>query len=203
MKRKKSAPVAPEWSYVVDAAEIGSAPERLSIEAGPEERAALARRFGVVSLESLAASLVVTRNSGLMAVHVEGRLKATLTQSCVVTSDPVQSTIEADVEGWFAEPGQAISFARARQEKLRQRGGEETPLLEEKDDPEPIEDGLIDVGELVAQFLSLAIDPYPHKEGVGYEYMEEEQAASQSSRRNPFAALKEWKEKRGQEDGEV
>jgi hypothetical protein len=42
------------------------------------------------------------------------------------------------------------------------------PFLDESEDPEPVIDGKIDAGELVAQYLSLAIDPYPRLEGEEY-----------------------------------
>ena len=37
----------------------------------------------------------------------------------------------------------------------------ELELLPEEEDPEPVVDGMIDVGELAAQFLLLGVDPYP------------------------------------------
>jgi hypothetical protein len=76
------------------------------------------------------------------------------------------------------------------------------PLLDEQDDPEPITDGKIDLGELVSQFLSLSINPFPHAPGV--ELPEEQEGdgpvrMSAGNAPNPFAALKDWKARRDTE----
>ena len=127
-------------------------------------------------------------------VHVSGSLTAKVTQLCVVTREPVQQEIETAVEGWFADTGEAVSLARARHEKQGRKMDADLPMLEEEDDPEPLVDGQIDLGELVTQHLSLAIDPYPHKEGVVFEQAEMPgKSAPPPVRRNPFAALKDWK----------
>jgi len=186
----------PEWSYLVDSEEIEGKPLEIKAEAGKEEKRALARRLGVISLESLSVDALFSRKKGSLVIHVKGTLRAELTQECVVTTDPVQSTTEEEFEGWFADPEQAVSFAKARQDKLQEKGQNELPVLREQEDPEPITDGQIDLGELVAQHLSLSINPYPHAEGVHYELGDDEiKAQPAESRQNPFAALKDWKEK--------
>jgi hypothetical protein len=38
---------------------------------------------------------------------------------------------------------------------------DEVSLALEEDLPEPIENGVIDIGEVVTQYLSLSLDPYP------------------------------------------
>ena len=62
-----------------------------------------------------------------------------------------------------------------------------------KANPEAIIDGYIDAGELVTQYLSLALNPYPHAEGVKYELGDDNEEAIKPKLDNPFAALKEWK----------
>ena len=41
-----------------------------------------------------------------------------------------------------------------------------TRQFDEEDPPEPIRAGRMELGELVAQHLSLALDPYPRKPGA-------------------------------------
>ena len=69
------------------------------------------------------------------------------------------------------------------------------PLLEEKEDPEPVVNGYIDLGEVVTQFLSLALDPYPHKEGVTHDLTDEDADIERKTRKieNPFAKLEAMK----------
>ncbi len=203
MKRRRVQPVAPEWSYAVDADQIGGNPVALHIEADAGERAALTRRMDLIALDKLEADLTLTRNRGDLVVYIEGRFKADLTQKCVVSQDPVTEHIEESFEAWFADPAQAVSFAKVRQDRLRSKGQADLPLLEEPEDPEPILDGLIDLGELTAQYLSLAITPYPRAAEYATEAATEEVVPQEPSpgRLNPFAALKEWKIRgRGEND---
>ena len=66
---------------------------------------------------------------------------------------------------------------------------EEMAELGDVDQPEPIVKGIIDLGELVAQYLSAALPLYPRKEGVQYEGNSDLTPVSQEN--NPFLQLKE------------
>ena len=41
--------------------------------------------------------------------------------------------------------------------------------MEELDEPDPLIDGMVDLGALAAEFMGLALDPYPRKPGVEFE----------------------------------
>jgi len=56
---------------------------------------------------------------------------------------------------------------------------------------EPVEDGIVDIGEAVAQQLSLVLDPFPRAAGVAAP----EDAPGGPAAASPFAALSRWKEK--------
>lgn len=192
----------PEWSYLIEESRAGTDITDLAISPSAEETAALCKRLNLLALEGLSAHLKIERLSGGMVVHVKGRMSANVTQACVVSLEPVPSRVEEEFEGWFADQDNAVMLAKARRE--RQNADGEAPMLEEKDDPEPIVNGHIDLGELVTQYLSLALDPYPRAPGVGSG--EDEGPAVYGDnpgaelRRNPFAALKDWKG--GGKDGE-
>jgi uncharacterized metal-binding protein YceD (DUF177 family) len=149
----------------------------------------------VVEISSLEAKLKIVRENGRV-LHITGRFTADIVQNCVVTLEPVKSHLEDDFESWFADPGQAVSFARARHEKQKLQGESERPMLEEYEDPEPVIDGRINIGEVVAQYLSLAIDPYPHAEGVERVGQDDEQKKEAD---NPFAKLKALRGDKGEE----
>ncbi len=185
-----------EWSYPVLSDDIVNKPQNIRFEANEEQCSALARRLGVDSLAGVVADLVVRRNSGNMVVYIQGSVKARVTQNCVVSLEPIQGDVVEKFEAWFADADQAVSFARAKQQMMSQKMGEETPILAEEEDPEPIIDGVIDFGELATQYLALAIDSYPHAEGVHYEVGDDTVREDASDiRKNPFAKLKEWKDK--------
>jgi uncharacterized metal-binding protein YceD (DUF177 family) len=190
---KTPKPLPPEWSFFVDAEKIGASPHVISIHPNDAERKALAQRLGIKALDSLQAEISFIREPGKMTVHAEGSFEADVTQECVISRKPVKNRVNETFKAWFADKAKALSFARARQDKLLEKGNTEMPVLDESEDPEPIVEGKIDAGELVAQYLSLAIDPYPHAEGVAYDLGDEGEKGPKPGFTNPFAALKDWK----------
>lgn len=188
-----------EWSVLVDVEKIPTnAPKSFHIEASEDERADLARRLGIVSVERAVADITLQRVRGGL-VHALGTLYADITQSCVVSLAPVVQNMQEEFEGWFGGDDAAVSFARAKSEREAKKSGVETEILEESVDPEPIINGKVDIGELAAQNLSLGLDPYPHAGGVAYEIgvdSHDQVPEGVNLRKNPFEALKDWKEKR-------
>ncbi|HQX27207.1 MAG TPA: hypothetical protein PKX38_04635 [Alphaproteobacteria bacterium] len=193
MTRKKQDIGAPEWSHFVEAEKIGNTPMKLTISPNPDERKRLAKRMGLGDLRSLESDLVMSRDSGSNIIFISGQIRAAVTQNSVVSGKAIKSEIIDSFEAWYADPEQAVSFAKAKQERLTRDGQADMPFLDESEDPEPVIDGKIDVGELVAQYLSLAVDPYPRLEGE--EYGGEGAIKTQAGEpyENPFAALKDWK----------
>lgn len=188
-----------EWSYLVDEDDIaGNKLVRLSLSPSEEEKAALCQRLGLISMEALRADLELRRKDGGMVVEVRGTITADVTQKCVATLEPVPEHIEEEFEAWFADPDKAVSFAKARRERMSHKEKEDAPFLEEYDDPEPIVNGRIDLGELSAQYLSLFLNPYPRAEGSPHLYAEgEDERSDPDQYKNPFAALKDWKDRGG------
>lgn len=143
-----------------------------TVEATAEEREALARDFGLPAIHALTGEYRMTGTS--RRVHVTGHVKATITQTCVVTLDPFDSTLDEDVE---------VDFVAER------RTEEAQPEVEtDLDAPDAIVDGRIDLGSLTAEFLALGLDPYPRKPGANFEPGEEGRAPD-----SPFAALSRLK----------
>ena len=132
--------------------EAGGAADRF--EADARERAALARRYAVPGVTAFAVSAAAAP-WGPGGWRVEGRARATLTQTCVVTLEPVETEIDEPFARWFAP--------EARME-------EAAALLdpEARDDLEPL-GAEIDLGEIAAEIAALAIDPYPRKLGAAFE----------------------------------
>lgn len=192
-KKYTSASHACEWPYAVSVEEIDARPKIFTFTADEQERADLARRLNVVSVEEARASVTVQKAGGV--IHAIGSVSAHVTQNCVVTLQPLRSVIEDEFEGWFGDKDSAVSFARARNEREAKKGHAEVEILEESVDPEPILNGKVDLGELATQYLSLGVDPYPRAQGAASAHIEDEKAAAQS-RKSPFEALKNWKEKR-------
>lgn len=146
----KDQDIGPEFSRPV-AVDRMAAVETLDIAADGHERAALARRFGLDSLEELTASVTLTKFADARRVRLSANFSADVVQSCVVTLEPVPSRIED-------------SFVLVYDEDAR--GAEIVVILKGRNSPEPLSGNAIDVGEAVAEHLALALDPYPRAPGA-------------------------------------
>lgn len=178
----------PEWSHKQRVLDLEK-PMHLTIAPSAAERAKLAKRAGVQVLDSLEAKLTITPETG--RYHIEGRFQAALTQLCVRTGASFAAVLESGIEGWFADKEGTLSFAKARK-KREEDLGDQPNFVDEEDDPEPLENGAIDLGELVAQHLCLAVDPYPICPGS--EPLPEEGTAGKVQVENPFAILGQLRE---------
>jgi uncharacterized metal-binding protein YceD (DUF177 family) len=189
--------VKPEWSYLLDVSELDG-PENITIEAGEEECAALARRLNIPALQALGADFTISREPGDIAFHVSGMLEARVVQDCVITLEPLEQHIREPVEGWFGDKSKTVSFVQAKKDRQVRKSHAEVEVLEEREDPEALVNGCIDLGEFVAQHLSLALNPYPHAPGAHYDLGDDAEGQMKLSegRKSPFEALKEWKERR-------
>jgi hypothetical protein len=148
------------------------------LEADEATRAAMAEIAGLREIKSARASFDLARRSG-GRVHVAGRLQARIGQTCVVTLDPIENDIDEEVDLIFAPSEQIPEIA----EPVDDSGDEVVQVAEQ---PEPFENGIIDLGRLAVDMLYLAIDPYPRKEGAVFE----PQVADADPEDHPFAALR-------------
>ena len=137
-------PGAPEFARPVEAPRATGRPATHRIAATVEERAALARRFALVSLDRLEAEVRLERLAGGL-VRLTASLVAEAVQECVATLEPLPARIAEEFSVLYGET------AAARDVTI---DGEDEPV-------EPLEGGRIDIGEAVAQELSLALDPFP------------------------------------------
>lgn len=136
----------PEFSRCFALADIGTVAKRVSLAADAAECAALARRFGLVSLESLTAEAELAAVNN--AIEALGTVSARLTQSCVATARPLAAEVDAPFRIRFETPD---------------TGETEEEFELSADDCDVMEhDGqAVDLGEAIAQTLGLAIDPFP------------------------------------------
>lgn len=149
-------PARPEFSRVVEAESLDRDGTAMTIEADAGERARLAKRFGLLALDSLSASLRLTPEKGGRLVRLEGTLSADVTQSCVVTLEALKTRVETALERLYDTSADAAPPAEAAFD------------VEAQDPPEAAPDGRIDVGEAAAEELSLALDPFPRKPGITF-----------------------------------
>jgi hypothetical protein len=166
------------WSVPVTVAQIPEAGLHRDIEADRGERAALAEIAGLREILSARAALDVTPKSG-GRVHVAGHVRARIGQTCVVTLDPIENDIDEPIDLIFAPPEQIPQLADLVDEAAESDA-------EIADPPEPIVNGVIDLGRLATDALFLGIDPYPRRPDAVFE----PPVVAADPGDHPFAALK-------------
>lgn len=162
----------PEFSRRVKLARIGAEPYRRRIGASEAERAALARRFDLVSLDRLEAEVELIPR-GERTILLRAEFEAAFAQRCIVTLDPVAGVLAEWFELLYGPP--------EAEETAASLVGEEVAF-------EPLGGDAIDIGEAVAQEFSLALPAFPRRPDAPVETAVETEPASPAAS-NPFAGL--------------
>lgn len=206
MPKKKSDINVNEWSNFIKADHVDKNPVRIKIEANKEQLKDVALRSFVPKISFLKAGLTLEREQSGRVVHVAGCFQANVTLLCSISAEEFELEIEEPVEGWFEDKESTVSFIQAVKERnskqsQQKKGNVEVEISSEEADPEAMVNGQIDLGELVVQHLILSIPAYPRKEGAESEYINREPEVEMPKkdsplRKNPFEALKDWKESR-------
>lgn len=165
-----------EFSHIVRMDQING--QTLSISANTDERQALTGRFHLQNLDQLFAEVALIRDGSI--VQLSGIMKAKATQNCIISGEPVETEIEEKLRINFIPQPDHAPDAEIE--------------LDDGDCDSIFHDGAqIDIGEAVAQSLSLSLDPYPRADsadstGKAMGIKSEEEAG-------PFGALADLKAK--------
>ena len=118
--------------------------------------------------------------SGPGKYRAEGRVYGAVSQTCVVSGEPVEQTIEESFISHFWPPEDAAQW------------WDNAGLEQIMDDIEiePYEDGRIDIGGFVYEVFAAALDPYPRKSGARFTFDNPDKPDEAGS---PFAVLKDLK----------
>jgi uncharacterized metal-binding protein YceD (DUF177 family) len=165
------------WRVPVKLIDIAETGRRVTVEADAATRTALAGALGVDSVQRASATFDLS-HWGRDGLHVAGRVSATVTQSCVVTLEPVVNEINEDVDVDFAPEPAAVA---------RPKSEEEAPSSIEG--PDPLVGDSIDVGALATEYLILGVDPHPRKPGIAFDAPKAGETAEDVAEGSPFAAL--------------
>jgi Large ribosomal RNA subunit accumulation protein YceD len=169
------------WSVPIAVAQIPDTGMHREFKANADQCLALADLGGLREVKSANASLdIALMREG--RVHVVGRVRARIGQTCVVTLDPIENDIDEAIDLIFAPPEQIQALADLVDDAAE--GEAEIP-----DPPEPIVDGTIDLGRLATDALFLGVDPYPRKSDAVFE----PPLIPDDPEDHPFAALKALK----------
>lgn len=149
--------MTPELSRLVAVDRVPAGGMTEEIVATDAERKALAARFNIAALNELTGLLRLEpwRRGG---VKMTGWVDAAIVQTCVLTLEPFEANVKDEIIRYFSgqnSPGPAAAVRSV--ESL------------EEDAHDVVTGGSIDIGEVVAEALGLAIDPYPRKPGAIFE----------------------------------
>ncbi len=154
---------------------VSAVPHTVSIAATPEECTALAIRFDLQQIGSLAAEATLVK--GPDGYHARGTLKADIVQSCVATNGPVPATLTEPFDIRFVAETDVPD-------------SEELELDAEECDTMFHDGRGLDLGEAVAQTLALALDPFPRAPDADAVLAKAGVVGDDEFVTGPFSALK-------------
>ncbi len=173
---------------MVSIAALGNEEETHEIAATTSESLALSKRFDLQDLSGLTARVTLKRIKHGAQIRLSASFDVDVVQKCVVSLEPVPGHIAENFTILFepAAPGSEPAAEEA------ERG--EILIDDVESDAEPLFGEEIDIGECVAQYLSLSLDPYPRAPGIGVDeaYLDPS-GEGDGAGKNPFAALKALK----------
>jgi len=163
---------APAFSHPVVVAHLPEGGATFHLEPDESTRAALAKQLDIVAIPALRATVHLVPD-GRGGVNVDGHVDATVRQTCVATLEPFDTPLSEEI-GMRFEPEDRLPELRP---------GAEVEVSAD-DIPDPIVNGIIDVGAVASEFLALGLDPYPRKPGAVFQ-----SPADATGEASPFAAL--------------
>ncbi|MGI9426496.1 MAG: YceD family protein [Hyphomicrobiaceae bacterium] len=150
-----------------------------TVDASADEKVAIADALDLEALHSLLFSFKIFA-VGKNRFTLNGTLQASLAQRCVVTLEPLESDFCVDVSLEF--------WPRDALVRIEETAEDATANIE-LDGPEPMDDGVIDVGHLTYEIFVSNLDPYPRKSDATFSWSQPDAAASARTD-SPFATLK-------------
>jgi uncharacterized metal-binding protein YceD (DUF177 family) len=156
----------PEFHRPLSLDRIGPHGLDVTVDATAAECAALAARMQLPSVLSMSCTFHLIRE-GKDKILARGVLKSAVSQTCVITLEDFDSSVEEVFQVRFVPSGE-----------------ESDDVDPESDDEIPFEGNIIDLGEAAAEQLGLALDPYPRMPGVEMPEIDEEPDP------HPFASLR-------------
>jgi hypothetical protein len=162
------------WTHPIRLADLARGPVRLKLEADEATRKALAKTLDLVSLKSFQCDMTI--RPWLDGAEIDGRLLAVVEQTCGVTLEEFDQTIDTRFNLRVVPAGSPNAPAESE-------GGEIEFDPEAPDPPDVLDGDVIDAAAYALEHLALNLDPFPRKPGATFDYTPETREES------PFAAL--------------
>lgn len=176
-----------DFSFTVDVDDVQIEPRAYKLKASEQEMTELKERFGLVKLSSFNANVAVSCEPKAKAIWIRGDIAAELVQQCVVTLGDVPEQVAEPFELMLVSPEVAEQFDE-----------DEVYLDPKAPDYDAFEGDTLPVGEMVAQTLSVLMNPYP-KQADAKITVQSGQGVSINEdleeKPNPFAVLSKLRDK--------
>jgi uncharacterized metal-binding protein YceD (DUF177 family) len=147
---------APVLDWLIDCHDVDRRSQKGTFEttfvATPQQRAALCAAIDLAACGRFSVTLTVRPRSG-GRYAVTGRMLGDIEQACVVTLDPLQTRLDEPFAGVFC-PAADLADAGPPDAHFDP---------EAEDEPMPVIDDRLAIGQLVYEHLALAIDPFPRR----------------------------------------
>jgi hypothetical protein len=173
----------PPFSHSYNLARLGNAGDTVRFAADEAERAAIAKWSEILSLETFETE-VELRKLASNRFGLSFRLVADVTQSCVVTLEPVSSHLEKS----FTR--ELIFVGTSRNRDVADSIPDLVLDTDQEEGPEEIDSLHQDLAAPVLEEFVLALDPYPRRPGVEFAPKSPDSEPPPS----PFAVLKGLKQ---------
>ncbi len=179
--------IQPEFSYIVKVKDVSTKGKLCKLVATQEQCDALAKRFDLEGLKDFQANLEIKDAGKDQGVTLIGKLFATAYRRMGLSDDTSEVIVD-----------DTINIRFLPESRITPELDEENMMTLDSEDLEPMPQDSFDLGELMAQYLALSVDPYLSDDmlfcaenlGQGVSINEPELA-----RINPFEVLSSLKDK--------
>ena len=175
--------IAPELSRPVDVTRLSASGTMVNLAPSADELTAIAKRLDLVSVDQLSGKIRVRPTMG-REITAEGMVSAQVQQTCVVTGDALPTTLEFSLLRRYSEDADALAGLDVDEDEV---------VDPDHDDPDPIENGTIDVGEAAVEDLALQLPTYPRKPDAAFDEVVSSPPGTVDEPENPFAKLEKLK----------
>lgn len=170
----------------VDISRLPAKGRNIKFSVSDNERENICGAFGLSSLDNLQASILLKpwRKGG---VEATGNIMANLSQPCVVTLEPVVQIIDEEVSAVFLPEGSPLAKPKI------DKDGEMVIDPEGADLPETFAGTIINVSDIIVEYLTLAIEPHPRAPGAELPETDADNDEDDERPPSPFAVLAQLK----------
>ena len=167
------------FSYPIEVEALGAGLKKYQIKAKEKELLHLAEVLKIPAIKSCEAEIFLENSHKTHHLDVSGKIKAVITQTSVISLEDFDREYDFSFEMFFD--------TKATYKDIRDM----EPEFDD-DVPDILEQGKIDLGNIIIEQIALQLDDYPRKEGEVFSFVSEfDEETTQAQ--NPFNVLKKLK----------